>query len=145
MYSKQEASLLRQQFWTAFGKYMSPIPSAEGISINWVNYKTGVRHIRFVMDAGKDAMIGIELSHPSPEEKDEAWTKMLTLKTEMEMLVEEEWVWQNAGDEKPAGIYAILPNVNILDRNNWPAIISFLKPRLILLDHFWVNNKFVFE
>ena len=61
MYSKEEASKLRQQFWITFGKYLKPIPSAEGLTINWVNYKTGVKNIFFKMDAGqKEATISIK-------------------------------------------------------------------------------------
>ncbi len=27
--------------------------------------------------------------------------------------------------------------VNVFDMNDWPAIISFLKPRMLALDTFW--------
>jgi hypothetical protein len=64
MYSKQEAAQLRQEFWTAFGQYMSPVLSAEGEKVNWVNYKTGEKDIRFRMSAdNKTAEIAIELTH----------------------------------------------------------------------------------
>ena len=64
MYSKEEASKIRQQFWITFGKYMKPIPSAEGLPINWINYKTGVKHLFFKMDADqKLASIAIEMTH----------------------------------------------------------------------------------
>ena len=60
MYSKKEISLTRQEFWTAFGQYMAPIPSAGGEKINWINYKTGVKHIYFKMEADqKFASIGL--------------------------------------------------------------------------------------
>jgi hypothetical protein len=52
MYSKQEASLLTQQFWTSFGQYLVPVLSAEGEKINWINYKTGEKDIRFTMMTG---------------------------------------------------------------------------------------------
>ncbi|WP_442587339.1 DUF4268 domain-containing protein [Pedobacter sp. AW31-3R] len=51
MYSKDQASQLRQAFWTAFGQYITPHPSAEGIKINWVNYKTGIKYLHFKMHA----------------------------------------------------------------------------------------------
>ena len=64
MFSKQEASKLRQEFWTAFGLYLSPLLSSEGERINWLNYKTGVRHVSFRMQAdNRKASIAIELSH----------------------------------------------------------------------------------
>ena len=51
MYSRQEASILKQEFWTSFGLYMNPVLSSEGEKINWVNYKTGEKGIRFKMHA----------------------------------------------------------------------------------------------
>ena len=64
MYSKQEASQLRQAFWTAFGQYMLPVPSGEGEKVNWTNYKTGEKDLYFRMNAdNKQATIAIELTH----------------------------------------------------------------------------------
>ena len=53
MFSKQESSQLKKEFWTAFGLYMKPVPFAEGEKNNWVNYKTGEKHLAFRMDATK--------------------------------------------------------------------------------------------
>jgi hypothetical protein len=33
MYTKQETSKQRQEFWTAFGRYMKPVLSADGEEI----------------------------------------------------------------------------------------------------------------
>lgn len=64
MFSKQEASQLRKDFWTTFGQYMKPVPSADGEKVNWVNYKTGEKDILFRMEAGnKKATISIDLVH----------------------------------------------------------------------------------
>jgi hypothetical protein len=38
-----------------------------------------------------------------------------------------------------------LSDVNILNQADWPAIISFLKPRIIALDEFWEMVKDGFE
>jgi uncharacterized circularly permuted ATP-grasp superfamily protein len=37
------------------------------------------------------------------------------------------------------------PLPNVMDKNTWPEIISFLKPRIIALDAFWTNIKPAFE
>jgi hypothetical protein len=34
-----------------------------------------------------------------------------------------------------------IQQVNIFNRADWPAIISFLKPRMIALDAFWIMAK----
>ena len=63
MYTKQEASLIKKKFWTSFGRYLQPVPNAEGETINWINYKTGIRDIFFRMDVDtRSAQIAIERS-----------------------------------------------------------------------------------
>ncbi|MCW3116154.1 MAG: hypothetical protein JWM28_236, partial [Chitinophagaceae bacterium] len=65
MYSKQDASAVRKNFWTRFGQYMNPLPGADGQPVNWLNYKTGIKYLYFRMDAGhKQAAIAIEIRHP---------------------------------------------------------------------------------
>ena len=67
MYTREQASSIRQEFWTRFGRYMAPVLSAEGEKINWINYKTGIRQLNFRMDATQEfAHIGIEINHRDP-------------------------------------------------------------------------------
>ena len=81
MYSKQEASFLNQKFWTSLGQYLAPIPSAEGEKINWINYKTGEKDIRFLMVAENDqAKISITFSHKDTDLQKIYVEKMLQLK-----------------------------------------------------------------
>src|SRR5689334_3229582 len=96
MYSKQQASQLRQEFWTAFGRYMQPVLSAEGEKINWINYKTGIRHIFFRMHAAKGASIGIEITHPDAGIQLEYFEKFLQLKKIFADVMGEEWTWARA-------------------------------------------------
>ena len=149
MYSKQEISLTRQQFWTAFGQYLSPIPSAEGEKLNWVNYKTSVKHIRFIMEIeNTTATIAIELSHPEKAERENARSKLDSLQADLEAVMGEHWQWQIQA-EKDGRItdrfYTTLSPVNMMERSDWPALISFFKPRIIALDRFWTDSRFIFE
>ncbi|WP_315816119.1 DUF4268 domain-containing protein [Paraflavitalea speifideaquila] len=64
MYTREDISRQKQAFWTAFGRYMQPVLSAEGMPVSWLNYKTGVGGIHFKMDVERDhAVIMILLSH----------------------------------------------------------------------------------
>jgi hypothetical protein len=38
-------------------------------------------------------------------------------------------------------IYTAAEGVNIYRKEDWPAIISFFKPRIIALDAFWTEVK----
>jgi hypothetical protein len=150
MYSKQEASQLRQQFWTAFGQYMSPILSLEGLHINWINYKTGERDIYFKMDAGaKVASVAIEIRSKDAGLQALYFEQFQQLQTILHNLLEEEWTWLlHTTDEYGnllSRIYTELEGVSIFKKEDWPQLISFFKPRIIALDEFWSNAKYAFE
>ncbi len=149
MYSKAQASTLRQQFWTKFGQYMKPVPGAGGKPVNWLNYKTGKRYISFHMDAGKEqAFIAIEIKHSSKTEREICYQQFAALKTWMESETGFKWQWEKekiTGSGAPvSSIGQTLAGVNVLNENDWPAIIAFLKPRIMALDNFWalVNEGF---
>ena len=150
MFSKDEASKLKEQFWITFGKYMKPVPSAEGLFINWVNYKTGVKHIYFRMDAEqKYASIAIEIAHPDAGVRALLFEQFEAFKLILEEALNESWDWQptatNNFGKEVARIECVLPKLSVYNQQQWPDIIAFLKPRIIALDEFWVDVKPVFE
>lgn len=150
MYSKDEASQLRQAFWTTFGQYISPQLSAEGLRVNWVNYKTGVKHLFFKMQADKrSASIAIEIAHPDPGLQELFFEQFVEYKNVFHTTVNETWEWQLYGKEengrKVSLIIKELADVSIFNKNDWPALISFFKPRIIALDEFWSDAKYSFD
>jgi hypothetical protein len=150
VYSKAEITQLRQAFWTAFGQYMAPVPSAEGESTNWINYKTGLRHVYFRMQAdNRRASISIDLTHPDAGIRELFWEQFLELKALLQEALGEEWTWEaNATDAHGLAlsrIYKELSPVNLFSKDDWPALISFFKPRIMALDAFWADAQYSFE
>lgn len=150
MYSKHAASLLTQQFWTAFGQYMSPVLSAEGEKINWVNYKTGVKFIRFTMQSiNSTATITIELSNADIVTQQQQFNRLVQFKNQFIQECGNDWRWQKMTTDKHdkivSSISTSIENVSILNKSEWPKIISFFKPHLISLDKFWSNYKFALQ
>jgi len=150
MYSKEEASKLREQFWITFGKYMKPIPSAEGLMINWVNYKTGIKNVFFRMNATQyKASISIEFTHPDQQLRQQYFEQLQAFKVLFEEALNEKWDWQqeitNDYGQSISAVGKILDKINVFDQQNWPELISFLKPRIIALDEFWTHVKPIFE
>ncbi len=150
MYTRQEASLIRKQFWTSFGQYMRPLPGANGDTVNWLNYKTGIRHLYFRMDADtKQASISIELRHADPLLQQKYFEQLLQLKNLLEPETGEEWQWELHQPDEDGNmvskISTTLANVNIFNNADWATIISFLKPRILALDKFWDLVKDGFE
>jgi hypothetical protein len=150
LYSKDEASQLKQTFWTTFGQYMVPCLSAEGLRVNWVNYKTGLKHVYFKMQAGKNAaVISIEITHPDAGIQELFFEQFTALKNIFNTYVDEPWDWElHKQDEYGKTISSIstqITGVSIFNKNDWPALISFFKPRIIALDEFWNVAKDAFD
>ncbi|MEP7238887.1 MAG: DUF4268 domain-containing protein [Ferruginibacter sp.] len=149
MYSKDQTSKLKTQFWTNFGQYMKPIPGVSGLPVNWINYKTGIRNIHFKMDADNtSAVIAIEISHPKEAERLQYYNQFLSLKKVLYSTTTFNWQFNETFETDHKTISSIsqqLDCVNILNQSDWPSIISFLKPRIIALDAFWEIVKDGFE
>ena len=145
MYRKAEISEVRQSFWTTFGQYMKPVLSAEHQPVNWINYKTGFRHLFFRMDAFQAAWIGIVISHPDQDLQQLYYDQFAQLKGMFQEYMGEEWVWRAPGEGKECSIFTELQGYPIMARENWPQLISFFKPRIIALDAFWSQASPAFE
>jgi Domain of unknown function (DUF4268) len=121
---------------------MSPLPGRSGEAVNWLNYRTGVKNLYFRMDAGNGhASISIELRHADAPDRHQLFEKFKSLRTVLETILHEAWDWQEDtvdGDGKTISRIGVqIGNVNVFDTTDWPAIISFLKPRMLSLDEFW--------
>lgn len=150
MYSKAEATQLRQAFWTTLGQYMAPVLSAEGMPANWINYKTGLKNVYFRMHADTQrATIGIELTMPDAGIRALFFEQFEELKTLLHEILGETWTWEpaalDANGQPLARISTALAPANLFSRDDWPALISFFKPRLIALDAFWSDAQYAFE
>jgi Domain of unknown function (DUF4268) len=150
MYSKDESSQIRQAFWTTFGQYISPQLSADGLKVNWVNYKTGIKHLYFKMDADKrSATIEILIVHPDAGIQELFFEQFAELRAMLKSYLDEEWEWalhnMDENGKTISRIYKQLNDVSIYNRNDWPQLISFFKPRIIALDEFWSVGQYSFE
>jgi hypothetical protein len=151
MYTKEEVSRQKQAFWTTFGRYMQPVLSTEGTAVGWLNYKTGIPGIQFKMEADHNQVsIAIVLSHKDDVLRAAHYEKLTELKVMFESELEgEDWLWhEHTIDKWGKNFSAVrkeLTGVNIHRKEDWPAMISFLKKRLIALDAFWSMARYGFE
>lgn len=141
---------MKKEFWTAFGQYMTPVFSAGGEKVSWLNYKTGVKNIFFRLQAdGHKASVAVEVTHPEEGLRKLYFERFLALRTIFEEAVGEEWIWYaDTVDEwgkKLSRIYTERFDVSVFRKEDWPALISFFKPRIIALDEFWSDAKYGFE
>lgn len=150
MYSKKELADTQQKFWTAFGQYMRPVPSAFGDQPNWVNYKTGFRHVYFRLDAGrKGARVAIEITHKDPEERMRWMNQLKSMRGIIESSIGEDWVWadqmQDEFGREISSIYKKLEGTDLMQQSDWPEIIAFFKQHIIMLDACWAEVRDILE
>ncbi|NOT74980.1 MAG: DUF4268 domain-containing protein [Cyclobacteriaceae bacterium] len=149
MFNREETSRIRQEFWTVFGKYMVPVPSSEGVRVNWINYHTGIKDVYFRMNVEQNsAAIYISIEHSDPEIQELYFQQFKEMKSILHAALYEEWDWQlhiDVNGKVISRIYKELPNTSVFNKDQWPELISFFKPRIIALDQFWENGKYGFE
>ena len=150
MYSKEQAAEIKKAFWTTYGRYMSPIPSSEGMQQNWINYHTGIKHLFFKTQAeNKKAYTGIRLTHPDAGMRSLLYEQFMQLIPLLHHALQEDWIWEEQAAEifgkAYTHIYIERENLSIFKKEDWPELISFFKPRIIALDTFWNEVKDSFE
>jgi UDP-glucose 6-dehydrogenase len=150
MYTKEEASAVRQKFWTSFGKYMQPVSSASGEDVHWINYKTGIKGIAFKMNADNNkASVIIEISLPDKDIQNKYFDVFKTNEKSFIKLVGADWAFEkeysNDYGKTYSCVYTVLNGINIFRETDWPTIISFLKTNIIALDTYWAEYKIAFE
>lgn len=150
MFTKEEASALKKEFWTGLAEQLDKIRSASGKRINWVNYKTGSRDIYFRMSADKKkAVISIDLGHEDIGIQELFYEQFLEFKNYLHNILGEEWDWQlHTYDDIGRTVSRIsktLEGVNVFNKKDWGKLYDFLKPRIIALDEFWFDAKDNFD
>lgn len=128
---------------------MSAVPSADLEKVNWVNYKTGIKHVYFRMDAGnKTARIAIEIVHPDAGIRRLMYDQFVELKHILASTLQEEWFWDEhyeVDGKEIAAIWLSIDLVSVFRKEDWATLISFFKPRIIALDEFWSTAKYAFD
>jgi hypothetical protein len=97
----------------------------------------------------KKAGISIDLTHKDREIQQLYFEQFLQFKNLFDEALNEEWNWHlHIHDEHGKVVSKILKEktgVSIFQKQDWPQLISFFKPRIIALDEFWSSVKYAFE
>ena len=102
------------------------------------------------MEADKTtATISIELAHPDSGIRELFFEQFREFKNILHTTTGEEWLWElhhtDDSGKATSRIYQQTTGVSIFNKNEWPALISFFKPRIIALDEFWSMVKDGFD
>ena len=146
MYTREEASLIKKEFFTALGMYMRPVTSAGGDKVNWLNYRTGIKHVYLRIELeNRTCTTGMLINHPDTTERLEFFLKLQSFAVMLPAVEDPGWIWtEDVSDDDSrmiSRIYSRLEGYSVYNRDHWPQLISFIKPRLVALDIFWTDIK----
>lgn len=150
MISTREKALIMERFWVSLGKYLAPLPSASGAKVNWVNYKTGIKNIQFIMVFEGDVVrFMIRIGGSDDAVRSGLFHQFQKLSNSLEECTSGDWKWEENGrddfDKTHAVISKMVADVSVYRQEDWPQIISFYKYNILGLDKFWSQWAPAFE
>ncbi len=137
MFSKEESRLLRQEFWTSFGK---------SFPRKWILYDTKIKgfSFKFHFDT-KKAWVALDLEDDL-ENRINYWEKLLSMRSILEedyiadLIFEEEYYLEN-GKEISRIYFPIDKKVSIHNKNSWREVMEFFNEYMSKFEAFFEDYK----
>jgi len=141
MFSKEESRILRQEFWTSFGK---------SFPLKWVLYNTKLKGLSFKFHFDtKTALVALDIEDDL-EHRIKYWEKLQALKAILledylpDAIFEEEYLLENY--KEISRIYVPLEQkVSIHNKNSWRDVMEFFNEKMNLFEAFFEEYKEVIE
>ncbi|MDH7912855.1 DUF4268 domain-containing protein [Winogradskyella sp. SYSU M77433] len=137
MFSKEESRLLRQEFWTSFGK---------SFPRKWLLYDTKIKgfSFKFHFDT-KSALVALDLEDDL-ENRINCWEKLVALKGILkseylpDVIYEEEYFLENG--KEISRIYLTLEQkASIHNKNTWREVMEFFNENMSLFEAFFEEYR----
>ncbi|GAL67787.1 DUF4268 domain-containing protein [Jejuia pallidilutea] len=141
MFSKEESRILRQEFWTSFGK---------SFPRKWILYNTKLKGLSFKFHFDtKKALVALDLEDDL-EYRIKYWEKLEALKSILkdeylpDAIFEEEFILENG--KEISRIYVPLEQkVSIHNKNTWRGVMVFFNKTMSLFEAFFLEYKDIIE
>lgn len=137
MFSKEESRLLRQEFWTSFGK---------SFPRKWILYDTKIKglSLKFHFDTAS-ALVALDLEDDL-ENRMNCWEKLVALKAILkgdyipDALYEDAYVLDN-GKEISRIYLPLSESVSIHNKNSWRTVMEFFNTHMSSFEAFFEEYK----
>jgi len=140
MYSKVEVKVLRQLFWTSFGK---------SFPRKWTLYNTKIKGLEFKFHFDKkSAMVCLDIDD-TIERRLELWEKIQSLQAVLlenylpNALFEE--IYYIDQDKDISRVFVLLEGVSINNKNTWQQTMEFLSLSMNQFESFFEDYNSVLE
>ena len=137
MFSKEESRILREAFWTSFGK---------SFPRKWILYNTKIKGLSFKFHFDtKIALVALDLEDDL-ENRINYWEKLVALKSILtteylpDAIFDEEYYLENG--KEISRIYVTLnEKVSIHNKNSWRSVMEFFNDTMIRFESFFEEYK----
>lgn len=133
MFSKEKSRILRQEFWTSFGK---------SFPRKWVLYNTKIKGVAFKFHFDtKSALVALDLEDDL-ENRINCWKKLVALKSIFhneylpEAIYSEEYFLEN-GKEISRIYLPLEQKVSIHNKNTWRDVMEFFNTNMNIFEAFF--------
>lgn len=133
MFSKEESKLLRQEFWTSFGK---------SFPRKWILYNTKIKDFsfKFYFDQ-KSAIVSLDIEDQELENRIKYYEKLESLQSILKEEYLPDVVYMNTyyldNGKEISRIYVELKDVSIHNKNTWQQTMEFLYKNMEKFEVFW--------
>ena len=150
MYSKDEAKLLRKEFWIVFARRCEMVPELRHKKKKWVLYDTGLSGIDLKFDVTRtEALVMIEINNRQEIRRLEIFETLQKYQKFLEEGFAEPLEWDicfvRESGQEVCRIYTSLPNVDFHRQNQWPDIFNFMIDNMLLLENNLMEIKDVLD
>ncbi|MFH4968178.1 DUF4268 domain-containing protein [Gaetbulibacter sp. M240] len=141
MFSKEESRLLRQEFWTSFGK---------SFPRKWLLYNTKMKGLNFKFHFDtRTALVALDLEDPL-ENRIQFWEKLVALKSMLtddylpEAIYEESYLL-DSGKEISRIYVPLEQKVSIHNKNTWQEVMLFFNEKMNLFEAFFQEYRDIID
>ena len=150
MYSKEEAKLLRKEFWIVFARRCEIVPQLKHKKKKWVLYDTGLSGIDLKFEVTRtEALVMIEINSRLENRRLEIFEELLKYRKFIEegfdLPLEWDICYTRESGQEVCRIYTSISNVDFHRRNQWPDIFNFLIDNMLLLENNLMEIKDILE
>lgn len=150
MYSRDEAKLLRKEFWIVFARRCEIVPDLRHKKKKWILYDTGLSGIDLKFDVSRmEALVMIEINSQMESRRLEIFEVMQKYGKFIEEGFPEPLIWDicfvRESGQEVCRIYTSLPNVDFHRQNQWPDIFNFMIDNMLLLENNLLEIKDALE
>jgi hypothetical protein len=142
MLSKEEFKQYKITFWEEFKQHMSKHRSVSGRKMNWLQYKTDIKHIFLRLETNKSTVrVCFDIQFKDQAIREIVWEQMGELKKVLTDEMGEEGIWEehywNETISDFSRIYWEKTDLNYLNPEKRLAIFDFFEDKLIRFDKFY--------